>query len=99
MAYHISQFDSSETSTYTIKSLPLKLEDSVRMITFNDMHPKIPKSEEKKSAGADLIKDREQYQRVVHRGRQPHTKNMTFSFILLSWWHLFYFETYIFLDS
>ena len=32
-------FDSFETSTYTLNSLPLKLKDSVRMITFNDMYP------------------------------------------------------------
>jgi hypothetical protein len=38
--------------------LPLKLEDGVRKITFDDMHPEISKGEEKKYADADLIKHR-----------------------------------------
>jgi hypothetical protein len=50
-------FDSSETLQCTVKSLPLKLKDSVRMITFDYLHPKIQKSEENKFADADLIKD------------------------------------------
>jgi hypothetical protein len=36
--------------------LPLRLEDGVRKITFDDMHPEISKGEEKKSTDADLIK-------------------------------------------
>jgi hypothetical protein len=51
--------DSSETSSYTIKSLPLKLEDGVRKITFDDMHPEVSKVEEKKYVDADLLKHRE----------------------------------------
>jgi hypothetical protein len=51
--------DSSETSSYTIKSLPTKLEDGVRKITFDDMHPEVSKVEEKKFVDADLLKHRE----------------------------------------
>jgi hypothetical protein len=50
--------DSSETSSYTIKSLPSKLEDDVRKITFDDMHPEVSKVEEKKYVDADLLKHR-----------------------------------------
>jgi hypothetical protein len=49
-------FDSSKTSSYTIKSLHAKLEDDVRKITFDEMHPEMSKVEEKKSTYADLIK-------------------------------------------
>jgi hypothetical protein len=92
-------FDSYETSAYTIKSFPLKLEDSVRMITFNDMHVKIPKSEEKKFVDAYLIKDRAIVLEGSAQRQTTSHKNMTFSFILFPWWHLFDFETHIFLDN
>jgi len=69
------------------------------MATFNDMHVEIPKSEEKKSVDAYLIKDRAiVLEGSAHRKTTSH-KNMTFSFISFSWWHLFDIEIYIFLDN
>jgi hypothetical protein len=54
---------------------PLKLEDSVRMITFNDIHPEIPRRQENKSLGADLVKDRETMpEGSAKRQTNSHTK-------------------------
>jgi hypothetical protein len=50
--------DSSEPSSYTIKSLLSKLEGGVRKIMFDDMHPKVSKVEQKKYVGPDLLKHR-----------------------------------------
>jgi hypothetical protein len=40
--------DSLETSSYTIKSLPVKLEDDIRKITFDYMHLEVLKVGENK---------------------------------------------------
>jgi hypothetical protein len=50
--------DSSETSSYTIKTLPAKLEDNERKITFDDMHPEMSRVEEKKFVDPNLLKHR-----------------------------------------
>jgi hypothetical protein len=70
--------DSLETSSYTIKSLPAKLEDGVRKITFYDMHLKVSKVEEKKYDDAYLLKNRET---LLEGSRQREsTSNMKYYF-------------------
>jgi len=50
-------YDSSETSSYRINSLPSNLEVDVRRITFDDTHFRISRVEENKSTDAYLQKD------------------------------------------
>jgi len=70
-----NSFDSYETSSYITKSFPLKLEYSVRIITFNDMHSKIPNSEENKYTSAYLIKGRATISEgSAHRYTSSHKK-------------------------
>jgi hypothetical protein len=59
MACHFVSSDSSETSSYTVKTLPAKLEDNERKITFDDMHPEMSRVEENKSVDLDLLKHRD----------------------------------------
>jgi hypothetical protein len=52
-------FDSSKTSSYTVKTLPAKLEENIRKIAFDDMYLEMSKVEEKKLVDENLLKHRE----------------------------------------
>jgi hypothetical protein len=51
-----ASYYSSKTSAYTVKTLPVNLEDNIRKNTFDYMHLEVSKVEEKKLVDAYLLK-------------------------------------------